>query len=974
MTSKEAVASSPAAESPPATRMVFRSIRLVNFVIHRDTTIPLNLSPITLITGSNGSGKTLILDALLLVIGLESKRAQRQRNIKFIGPFDKYAEVVLELNNPTLSERRLLRSPDKEMNRLLDRDSVTIRLRILPSNTISIWVNNQRTIKGRRISRQDIRQLFQAAGLFGDSPLAVTEAETLDQFASQTPRKKFETLLNETGLNDWMEKLEEARLLVIQARSNVTPLQQRIRGEEQRLQILKTAFEAFEQKQKLQKRFLALSVEAAWAEVVHREQLISQMETSIGEIKNALADERGKMEKLDQRRTELSGKRRDLFSQRATLRDTMTALRDQQMEARGKRSALDSELKEAISRISRYRSSQPELSQAPSLKEDTLRSGLAELITERDLLDKRQLALRQRIAVMEEELTVEPQKHSRREEEILRACKQFRRELDATAIGRQVLGPLFTLIRMKRGQEKFELAVKLALGRYAYSFLALNREAFSGAKEIFDRLWPERKPNLLVARARSEETEPRRRPSVSPPVHGWAADLIQGEPRVLVFLSRVINTAVAEASDPNLLADAAHTLRGNIITSDGTSHYLRIGAFTRPPAPVTVSLGGELGAIHLGDDTSSVINKLAALRRQEQVLGLDRMKVNSDISQIKIRLQELRQTETTRLPGDDRDILVADLQQHIDDVERQIAEIDNNLGDLDEEYRQSDITLAKVIPRLNRVEEQLQRLDSRRYRLESEIDRLTQELRDREEEHNHLINQTKEQRLAAETQGPRPENVRLPNPVREEQIQVQAMIETIRATSKDREAYEEQEKLVRQLQEYLAERKRHLDNLMGDVQRRIIEWRRRLEDTIESLNQRMNQLLSHFLKQVRLTVRHPNEPSRAELFIQMAINKEDAWRTYENMSGGERILGTQTFILALHTLAKSPLHVIDEFTQRLDEASRAAVLSVVQRALELSRANLAVDPQFILMAPSTVGLEIPASMNHIVLIKGEVER
>jgi chromosome segregation ATPase len=954
--------------------MVFRSIRLVNFVIHRDTTIPLDRSPITLITGSNGSGKTLILDALLLVIGLESKRAQRQRNIKFIGPFEKYAEVVLELNNPVISERRLLRSPDKEMNRLLDQDSVTIRLRILPSNTVSLWVNNQRTIRGRRISRQDVRQLFQAAGLFGDSPLAVTEAETLDQFASQTPRKKFETLLNETGLNDWMEKLEEARLLVVQARSNVTPLQQRIRGEEQRLQVLKTAFEAYEQKQKLQERFRALTVEAAWAEVVHREQLINQLETTITETKASLSTERTKMEDLDRRRTELSEKRRELFSQRATLRDTMTALRDRQMEARGKRSALDSELKEAISRISRYRSTQPDISQPPSLKEDTLRSELAELVAERDQLDKRQLALRQQIAILEEELTVEPQRHPRREEEILRACKQFRRELDATETGRQVLGPLFTLIRMKRGQEKYELAVKLALGRYAYAFLALNREAFRGAKEIFDRIWSDRKPNLLVARARTDQTEPRRRPSVSPPVHGWAADLIQGEPRVLMFLNRVINTAVAEAADPNQLADAAQSLRGHIITSDGASHYLRIGAFARPPAPVTVSLGGDLGGIRLGDDTSSVINKLAALRRQEQVLGLDRMKVNSDISQIQIRLQELRQTGTTQLPGDDRDILVADLQQHIDDVERQIAEIDNNLGDLDEEYRRSDTTLAKVIPRLNRVEDQLRRLDSRRYRLESEIERLTRELRDREEEQAHLVNQTKEQRQAAETQGPRPDTVRLPNQVREEQIQVQAMIETIRATSKDREAYEEQEKLVRQLQEYLAERKRHLDNLMGDVQRRIIEWRRRLEDTIESLNQRMNQLLSHFLKQVRLTVRHPNEPSRAELFIQMAINQEDAWRTYENMSGGERILGTQTFILALHTLAKSPLHVIDEFTQRLDEASRAAVLSVVQRALELSRSNLAVAPQFILMAPSTVGLEIPASMNHIVLIKGEVER
>jgi ABC-type iron transport system FetAB ATPase subunit len=105
----------------------------------------------------------------------------------------------------------------------------------------------------------------------------------------------------------------------------------------------------------------------------------------------------------------------------------------------------------------------------------------------------------------------------------------------------------------------------------------------------------------------------------------------------------------------------------------------------------------------------------------------------------------------------------------------------------------------------------------------------------------------------------------------------------------------------------------------------------------------------------------------------MAIDRQGAWRTYENMSGGERVLGTQTFILALHTLTKSPFHLIDEFTQRLDEASRAAVLSVVQRAVDITRENLPVEPQFLLMAPSTVGLRIPPAMEHVVLVKGEVE-
>ncbi len=199
------------------------------------------------------------------------------------------------------------------------------------------------------------------------------------------------------------------------------------------------------------------------------------------------------------------------------------------------------------------------------------------------------------------------------------------------------------------------------------------------------------------------------------------------------------------------------------------------------------------------------------------------------------------------------------------------------------------------------------------------------------------------------------------------------MITTITATAKDRTAFEEQEKVVAQLHDYLKERQLHLENLMTDVERRLTEWRHQLERTVETLNLRMNQLLSHFLKQVKLIVRFPDEPSRAELHLQLAINRKGDWRTYQEMSGGERVLATQTFILALHTLAKSPLHVIDEFTQRLDEASRAAVLSIVQRTLALSSKDTLIQPQFLLMAPSTVGLQIPETIHHIVLLKGEVK-
>jgi chromosome segregation ATPase len=772
-----------------------------------------------------------------------------------------------------------------------------------------------------------------------------------------------------------MEKLEEARLLVIQAQANVTPLQHRIRHEEQRLQVLKAAFEAYKKKQQLQETLRNLVVEAAWAEIAYREQLLEQLESMIAELENDLEDERNQLKKLNKRRTELDARRQNLQEKRSELRETLQSIRDKQMQARGLRQGLERDLADTSAQISRYRKPKSKRAKSSSTKELVLREELRDFMLQRDELDDKLTKLSTRITMTEEELASEPQRFPRREEQILRACLQFRRELDKTSSGRSaVVGPIFSLIRIKRGQERFETAVKLALGRYAYAFLALNRDAFAEAKQLFDQLWSNEKPNLLVARLDSEEMEPRSRTPVKPPVRGWAADLLQGDPNAIVFLSRVINTAVADASaDPNTLADAAQQLNGNIITSDGASHYLRFGAFTRPPLPVTVPFGIPLHDIGLTQDPRDILSQLQELRLEEARIARDRVSLNSEISEIRSQLQILQESQSTTVSDEDRNIVLSDLKRRTDDLQRQIAVVDEELETYSQEFQKCNTDIAPTSSRLLKIDEQLRRLDLRCSRREAEVERLSRDFQEREDELQGLVEQLKNHREAAAKHGPRPSKVRSPDVVRDERLRVEAMIETIPATEQDQKAFEEQEKLVSQLRTYLDERRHHIANLMTDVQRRLAEWRKYLEETIETLNHRMNQLLIHFLKQVRLTVRYPDEPNRAELHVQIAINRQGAWRTYDNMSGGERVLSTQTFILALHTLAKSPLHVIDEFTQRLDEASRAAVLSVVQRAVELSRGNLPLDPQFLLMAPTTVGLQIPSTMHHIVLVKGQVE-
>ncbi|RLI63094.1 MAG: hypothetical protein DRO63_08825, partial [Candidatus Gerdarchaeota archaeon] len=55
---------------------LFRKLVLENLMLHDNTTIDLAKEAITLITGANGSGKTQILDGLIICLGYIPQRAK----------------------------------------------------------------------------------------------------------------------------------------------------------------------------------------------------------------------------------------------------------------------------------------------------------------------------------------------------------------------------------------------------------------------------------------------------------------------------------------------------------------------------------------------------------------------------------------------------------------------------------------------------------------------------------------------------------------------------------------------------------------------------------------------------------------------------------------------------------------------------------------------------------------------------------
>lgn len=109
-------------------------------MIHKNTTIKLSQAPITLITGANGSGKTQILDALILALGHTPKRLKKGNIEEFIGPFKEHANIKLRINNKKIQGARSISVSDPQLSEIIDHDIFIIGTNIHSKAGVSYYI------------------------------------------------------------------------------------------------------------------------------------------------------------------------------------------------------------------------------------------------------------------------------------------------------------------------------------------------------------------------------------------------------------------------------------------------------------------------------------------------------------------------------------------------------------------------------------------------------------------------------------------------------------------------------------------------------------------------------------------------------------------------------------------------------------------------------------------------------------------
>ncbi len=213
---------------------LIEKIHLKNFIIHEDLEIPFG-KDITLIYGENGIGKSLIIDALMMLMGQKSERLIRRKYSDVIGPHAKECNIFLSLKNPIIdqeNQRRLLSVNDPAVQAILDANNqIVLRMRITKAGQ-TYHVN------GKRVDRSTIDEILHSAGINPTAYLSFTEQGSIDKFSRDSDVEKFRALIEATGLKRAHQIYEEAYRRVQEARQNRQPRLAALKMAEQELRAL----------------------------------------------------------------------------------------------------------------------------------------------------------------------------------------------------------------------------------------------------------------------------------------------------------------------------------------------------------------------------------------------------------------------------------------------------------------------------------------------------------------------------------------------------------------------------------------------------------------------------------------------------------------------------------------------------------------------------------------------------------------
>ncbi len=157
----------------------------------------------------------------------------------------------------------------------------------------------------------------------------------------------------------------------------------------------------------------------------------------------------------------------------------------------------------------------------------------------------------------------------------------------------------------------------------------------------------------------------------------------------------------------------------------------------------------------------------------------------------------------------------------------------------------------------------------------------------------------------------------------------------------------------RETEQRSMEVEENLKKALEEVEYRKEVWRKFLRSLIGEVEPQFDSILSSVEGKGRIVLRNLEDPEKASLELHVGFRgAEPVLLDAQTHSGGERIVGTLAFLLALQRYVKSPFRAVDEFDVHLDPLNRERMIRLL-----LNVAKGESKTQYIIITPGRIPVE-----------------
>ncbi len=719
-----------------------QDLRLYNFLLYKDVTVQIP-NGITILTGKNGTGKSLFLDALRLALGLKSRTIRMERLTHYLRDKEKDAIVEITLRNPFPLDsevrgnrgNRILNTKDPSFDAIFLRDVIVkIRRRIHPNGTSSYQMFNSKREKFEKIKATQKNLLMEAlsqVGIIANDELVFVPAEDFLGFINDTPENRYKIFMEKLGLNKSEENYNEVLTDLREKKDERFEIENKINQRKQESSELDQIHKDWKEKQDKKKNLTQMETKREWLELIELQKKRDSIERNIDLNEKKLLDSKKEAkkrekiieeikaeelepvnlnyEKIEKKFNEGKAFQNQLKGSSSTLTMDEQKTNQELTKFKSKKKIISSEIETLEQRVSDIKKN-AEDTDFHKYYDDQLKK----LEDQKEIFEKNKGKIDDQIENREKELDDEYEKQRQEIERELKYLKKqlieliskqdgkrkgnkpsrmdsvinnlniFSNEIKKNKLDRSVIGPVYRLLDVEGHNSKWRQAISQSLKGILFDFIALDTESYSKLNEIRKSSTQFKGINIGYL---NKDNLPERLYKIDGKIKtirkesGYDVDFVY---RKLIGEQDAIYYARLFSGGDHVLVDETDSKKVKDLTTKYRFSFMRIDR--------------HLHTGRSGSDRSAGASKLPVL------IGFQKEEnIPETIKQINIKIKEKEQEQHSIMKGKSEikknDNKFIELQEKKSKIDQKIGGINTKINDLEEERENKDPN--KIIQRCN---------------------------------------------------------------------------------------------------------------------------------------------------------------------------------------------------------------------------------------------------------------------------------